>query len=211
MKRIFFIAVAAATLSFACAPITQYPIHLRYAPEGEYAQIPEKPQAKVITVAAFFDRRDIADLHTIGLRTKPNGMTIPFTYSGERPEVMIAQAFRLYLFHKGYQVRPGTPQWDLNPQTAQQAWGDWVVGGAIEGLTVEAKSSFLRTVYKFTLKLKVVAANVREKDGILQQTVELSSSYSTFAFRSSTAERMINKIIAQAIESSVADIEKTQP
>jgi hypothetical protein len=151
---------------------------------------------------------DRADLHTIGLRTKPNGITIPFTYSGERPEVMIAQVVRLSLFQKGYQVRPEIPQWDLNPQTAQQGWGDWVMGGAIEGLSVEAKSSILRTVYECTLKLKVVVADVRDKEGIVQQTEELSSSYRTFFFRSSTAERMVNKLIAQAIESSLADIEK---
>jgi hypothetical protein len=169
-----------------------------------------KPQAKVITIAAFYDRRDIANLYTIGLRIKHNGITIPFTYWGERPEVMIAQAVRLTLFHQGYQVWPGTPQWDLNPQTVQEAWGEWVVGGAIEDLSIEAKSSILRTIYTCTFKLRVAAANGRQKESILQQTVELSSSYTTAVFRSSTAERMFNKIIAQAIESSVADIEKTQ-
>jgi hypothetical protein len=198
------------TLVFACAPVIQYPIHLRYVSEKENALMPEKPQAKVITIAAFYDRRDIANLYTIGLRTKHNGITIPFTYSGERPEVMIAQAVRLALFHQGYQVRPGTPQWDLNPQTVQQAWGDWVIGGAIEDLSIEAKSSILRTIYTCTFKLRVVAANVRQKESILQQTVELSSSYTTAVFRSSTAERIVNKIITQAIESSIADIEKTQ-
>ena len=208
MKKIGFIAMGVLALSFACAPVTQYPIQLRYVPQEGYTQIKEKPQAKVITVAAFYDRRDMADLHTIGLRTKPNGITIPLTYSGEKPEDMITQAVRLSLFQKGYQVRQETPQWDLNPQTAQQAWGDWVIGGAIEGLSVEAKSSILRTVYKCTFKLRMVVADVREKEGILQQTEELSSSYSTFFFRSSTAERMVNKIIAQAVESTLADIEK---
>jgi hypothetical protein len=208
MKKIGFIAVGIATLLSACAPVIQYPIRLSYTPSEEHAQIKERPKATVVTVAAFYDRRATADLRAIGLRTKPNGITIPFTYSGGKPEAMITQAIRTYLFHKGYEVRPGTPQWDLNPQTAQPEWGDWVIGGAIEGLSLEAKSTYLKTVYQCTFKLRVVAANAREKKEILQQTIELSSSHSTFLFRASTAQRMVNKLIAQAIESSIADIEK---
>jgi hypothetical protein len=208
MKKSGLIAIGVVAFLFACAPITQYPIQLHYVPPEGYTQIKEKPQAKVITVAAFYDRRDRADLHTIGLRTKPNGITIPFTYSGERPEVMITQALSQSLFQKGYEIRPGTPQWDLNPQTVQQGWGDWVIGGAIEGLSVEAKSSILRTVYECTLKLRVVVAYAREKKEMFQETLALSSSYKTVGFRQQTAERMVNKLIAQAVESALTDIEK---
>jgi hypothetical protein len=202
------ITMGVVAFLFACAPITQYPIQLRYVPQEGYTQIKEKPQAKVITVAAFYDKRDMADLHAIGLRTKPNGITIPFTYSGEKPEVMIAQALSQALFQKGYEVRPGTPQWDLNPQTVQQEWGDWVIGGAIEGLSLEAKSSILRTFYECTLKLRVVVADAREKKEMFQETLALSSSYKTVGFRQQTAERMVNKLIAQAIEGTLAGIEK---
>jgi hypothetical protein len=208
MNKIGFIAMGVVTLLFACAPITQYPIQLRYVPQEEHAQTKEKLKAKVITVAAFRDKRGMADPRAIGMRVKCNGKKIPFLTSEERADVEITQAMKGYLSQKGYTVREETPQWDLNSQTAQQEWGNWVIGGAIEEFSVEVKSSFLRTVYECTLKLRVAATDVRKKKEMFQETIELSSSYKTFGFRLETAERMVNKLIAKAVESALADIEK---
>jgi hypothetical protein len=202
------IALGVAALLPACATMNQYPIPLRYTPPAGYAQPWEKLTAKVVTVAAFHDNRDVADPRFIGTRRTYNGVTIPFISSAEQPAVEISRAAKAYLAHEGYTVREETPQWDLHPQTVQGQWGNWVIGGAIEDFSIEAKSSLLRTVYECRLKLSVAVVDVRKKKDVVRDNMELSSSYKTFAFRPQTAERMVNKLIAQAIEGALADIEK---
>jgi hypothetical protein len=162
----------------------------------------------VITVTAFHDNRDVPDPRTIGTRVTFNGIAIPFISQEEQPAVEIDRAVKTYLTHEGYAVREETPQWDLNPRTVQGEWGDRVIGGAIENLSIEARSSFFRTIYECRLRLQVVAVDGRKKKDIVRETMELSSSYKTFAFRLQTAERMVHKLIAQAIEGALADIEK---
>jgi hypothetical protein len=178
MKKITFISMIGVVFLSACAPITQYPIQLRYAPSPGYRRI-EKLQSKVITVASFYDKRGIADPHNIGMRIKSNGINIPFITVGERTDTETTQAMKGSLLQKGYTVREETPQWDLNPQTVRQEWGDWVIGGTIEKFNTEVKSSFFKTFYECTLKLRVVVVDVLEKKEMLQETIELSSSYKT--------------------------------
>jgi hypothetical protein len=208
MKKNAYIAMGAVVFLFACAPITQYPIQLRYIPSAAgYVRI-EKLQTKVITVASFHDQRGIADPHNIGMRIKSNGINIPFITVGERADVETTQAMKGSLLQKGYTVREETPQWDLNPQTVKQEWGDWVIGGNIEKFNIEVKSSVLRTLYECTLKLRVAVVDARQKKEILQETMELSSSYKTVGFRLKIADRMVNKLISRAVESTLVDIEK---
>jgi hypothetical protein len=206
MKRIAFITIGAAVVLCSCAPITQYPIQLRFIPNAGYTQ--EKPQTKVITVAAFRDTRGITDPRDIGMRIKSDGIKIPFVTVGERTDVETTQAMKGYLLQKGYTVREETPQWDLNSQNVRQDWGDWVIGGTIDNFTLTVKSSFFKTFYEGTLKLKVVVVDVRQKREMLQETIELSSSYKTVAFRLETADRIINKLIARAVESALTNMEK---
>jgi hypothetical protein len=208
MKKIVLIALSVAALLAACATVTQYPIQLRYTPSQGQARIRAKFKTKVITVAAFQDKRDVADPRVIGTRRTYNGIVIPFMSSGEQPAVEISRAAQVYLAHEGCAVREESPPWDLQLQTVQGEWGDWVIGGAIEDLSVEAKSSFFRTVYECRLKLRVAVVDVRERKDIVRETIELSSSYKTFAFRLQTAERMVNKLIAQAVEGTLTEIEK---
>jgi hypothetical protein len=208
MKKIMLIALGVATLLAGCATVTHYPLLLRYTPPAGIAPSRETLTAKVVTIAAFHDNRDVADSRFIGTRRTYNGVTIPFMSSAEPPAVEISRAAEAYLAHEGYAVREEMPQWDLQPQTVQGKWGDLVIGGAIEDFSIEAKSSLFRTVYECRLKLSVAVADVRKKKDIVRDNMELSSSYKTFAFRLLTAERMANKLIAQAIEGALGNIEK---
>lgn len=207
MKTIGLIATGIAAFLFACAPITQYHIHLRYAPEREEPQIKTELKGHVVTVTRFIDNRGLDDLTIIGTRSKRNRKTVPFiSFQGE-PATNITKAIKTYLFTKGYTVRGETPQWDLELSNVEPQWGDWVIGGAIEQLSVEVKSH-VRTVYKCTLSLRVVIASIKGKKTIREHPINLSSSYTTVGFRATTAERMINKLIAQAIERTLEDLEK---
>ena len=203
MNKIGLITMAVVVLLFACVPVTHYPIHVRYAPEGEGPQAQTGLTGHVVTVARFIDNRGLDDPAIIGTRTKRNRKTVPFVASrGD-----ITEAVETYLFTKGYTVRGGTPHWNLELSTIKPRWGDWVVGGSIEQLSVEVKSH-VRTVYECTLNLRVVVASIQGKKTIREHQINLSSSYTTVLFRATTAEQMINKLIAQAIEHTLKDLEK---
>jgi hypothetical protein len=207
MKKIGFTAIAAVVLLFACAPVTRYPIHMRYAPEREGPQAQTALKGHVVTVARFIDKRGLADPTVIGTRTKRNRKTVPFVSSEGEPAANITEAVKTYLFERGYTVRGETPQWDLALHTIKPRWGDWVIGGAIEQLSVEV-TSHVRTVYECTLVLKVAIARIEDAKTIREHTINLSSSYTTVFFQATTAERMVNKLIAQAIEHTLEDLEK---
>lgn len=207
MKTIGLIAMGIAALLFACAPITQYPIYLHYAPEKEGPQAKTELTEHVVTVARFIDNRGLEDPRIIGTRTKRNRKTVPFVALQGEPSITITEAAETYLFTKGYTVRGETPQWNLELHTIEPRWGDWVIGGSIEQLSLEVKSH-VRTVYECTLSLRVVIASIKGKQTIREHPINLSSSYTTVGFRATTAERMINKLIAQAIERTLEDLEK---
>lgn len=207
MNKTGLIAMVVVVLLFACAPVTYYPIHVRYAPDGEGPQAKTGLKGHVLTVAGFIDKRGLDDPTIIGTRTKRNRKTIPFVSSQGEPSANITEAVETYLFKKGYTVRGETPHWDLELHTIEPRWGDWVIGGSIEQLSVEVKSH-VGTVYECKLNLRVVVASIKDKKTIHQHKINLSSSYTTVNFRTRTAERMINKLIAQAIEHTLEDLEK---
>jgi hypothetical protein len=161
----------------------------------------------MVTVARFIDKRGMDDPTIIGTRTKRNRKTVRFVSSHGESAVKIAEAVETYLFDKGYTVRGETQQWDLELSTIDPRWGEWVIGGAIEQLSVEV-TSHVRTVYECTLVLKVAVARIEDKKTIREHTINLSSSYTTVFFQATTAERMINKLIVQAIEHTLEDLEK---
>jgi hypothetical protein len=207
MKTIGLIATGIAALLLACTPITQYPIYLHYAPEKEGPQAKTELKRHVVTVARFIDNRVLEDPRIIGTRTKRNRKTVPFVALQGEPSNTITEAAETYLFTKGYTVRGETPQWNLELHTIEPRWGDWVIGGSIEQLSLEVKSH-VRTVYECTLSLRVVIASIKGKETIREHPINLSSSYTTVGFRATTAEQMINKLIAQAIERTLEDLEK---
>jgi hypothetical protein len=207
MHKIGLIAMAVVVLVFACAPKTHYPIHVRYTPEEAGPQTKTALTGHMVTVARFIDERGLDDPTIIGTRTKRNRKTVPFVSSQGEPAAKITEAVETYLFNKGYTIRGENPRWDRELHTIDPRWGDWVIGGAIEQLSVEVAST-VRTVYECTLVLKVAIARIEDKKTIREHTINLSSSYTTGIFRSTTAERMINKLIAQAIEQTLEDLEK---
>ena len=207
MNKIGLTIFAAVVLLCACAPVTHYPIHVRYAPEGEGGETQTALTGQMVTVAKFIDKRGLDDPTIIGTRTKRNRKSVSFVSSHGEPAVKIAEAVETYLFAKGYTIRGETPQWDLKLSTIEPRWGEWVIGGAIEQLSVEV-TSHVRTVYECTLVLRVALARIEDKKNIREHTINLSSSYTTVFFQTTTAERMINKLIVQAIEHTSEDIEK---
>jgi hypothetical protein len=207
MHKMSLIVMVVVFCLFACAPKTQYPIHVHYVPQEGEPRAKTAPAGQMVTVARFIDTRGLDDPSIIGTRTKRNRKTVPLVSSEGEPAVKITEAIETYLFSKGYTIRGETPQWDRELSTIDPRWGDWVIGGSIEQLSVDV-ASHVRTVYECTLTLKVAIARIGDTKTIREHQINLSSSYTTAIFRATTAERMINKLISQAIDHTLEDLEK---
>ena len=199
VRKMGVIVAGAAAVLFACAQWSSYPIHLRYTPERDYPRASKELKRNVVTVTPFADNRGMTDQMIIGKRVDYQGRETPFVSSRENPSTKVTEAFKAYLFKKGYTISGETPGWDLDVQTVNTQWGDWVIGGSIEELSI-AVQSYVRTLYDCKLKLRVVVVDVKEKKYRYNKTIYLSSSYTTATFRLTTAERMINSTLTEAIE-----------
>lgn len=208
MQRIGWMAIGAAVFTFACAPITQYPIHLHYAPEGTVPPASAEQKANVITVTAFADNRDVSDQKTLGQWVDNEGKVIPFVSSEGDPATNVARAFETYLSRKGYTVRREHERWDLRPETIRSGWGDVVIGGSIKELSVNARAEGIKVTYECRLTLIVGVGDAKGHKGIYENTVELSFSYARANFSRSFAEKKTNKMLTKAVEQALDDMEK---
>jgi len=208
MQRIGWMAIGAAVFTFACAPITHYPIHLRYTPEGTVPPASAEHTGNVITVTAFADNRDVADPTILGQWVDNDEEVTPFVSSQGDPAANVARAFETYLFQKGYTVRRVHEGWDLRPATIRPGWGDLVIGGAIEELSVDARAEGIKVIYDCKLTLTVGVGDVTEQKGIYENTVELSFSYERVNFSRAFAEKKTNKMLTTAVEQALDDLEK---
>jgi len=208
MKKIVGIVMGAVIFTFACAPITQYPIHLHYAPEGTVPPASAEQKGNVITVTAFADNRDVADQAILGQWIDNDDKVIPFVSSKGDPATNVARACETYLSKKGYAVRGEPGKWNLRPETISPAWGDLVIGGSIEELSVNARAEGVKVIYDCKLKLIVGVGNVKGQKSIYENTVELSFSYDRVTFSRSFAERKTNKMLAKAVEQALEEMEK---
>lgn len=208
MNKTSVIAMGAVVLLFACAPITQYPIHLRYAPEGEGPQTSTALQEHVVTVTTVRDNRSAMDRDRLGQWVDNKENVIPFVSSPESPATSVTRALEQYLSHRGYTVRAEPRSWDLDPQSISPRWGDWVIGGSIEELSVEARSEGVKVIYDYKLKLTVVVADVRERKKKYEDTLESSASHESAVFSPAAAERKINEMLTEAVERMLDHIEK---
>jgi hypothetical protein len=207
IQKVRFLAIGALFLVIACATWSSYPIFLHIAPDKEYPQVSPELRGKMITITTFEDNRGVSDPRVIGKRIDYEGREIPFISSRGYPSINVAKALQTYLFKKGYTISGKNPNWDLDLQTISTEWGEWVIGGSIEDLSLEVKS-YVRTFYDCRLKLRVVVADAKEKNYRYRETVELSSSYKGAVFRLENCERMINKILEDAIEKALDGLNK---
>ena len=209
IKKVGFLVIGAVFTLISCASWSSYPIYLHIPPEKGHPQVSSELRGKMITITTFEDNRGVDDVRVIGKRIDYEGGEIPFISSRGYPSANVTKAFQTYLFKRGYTVSGKNPSWNLDLQTIKPEWGDWVIGGSIEDLSLEVKS-YVRTFYDCRLKLRVVVADAKEKNYRYRETVELFSSYKGAVFRLENCERMINKILEEAIEKALDDLNKQQ-
>jgi len=208
MRKISVISVMAAILLCACVKLTTYPIQLHYAPEGAGPEPSSKLGRKTVTVATFKDNREIPDKFVIGREIGIGGKQMPFVSSKGYPSDNVTAAFKSYLEKRGYTVRKESPNWNLDHRIIKPQWGDCVVGGTIDELSVMVSTGYVKTVYDCKLTMKVTVADAQQKKGKFSERIELSSSHTRVGFKLETAEKMINTLLSDAIERTMVELEK---
>jgi hypothetical protein len=201
MKKMFYIVLLLALAS--CAGVSRYPIDLSYQPKAHEAT----GEKGAVTVVLFNDKRDVTEKKVIGMK---DGET-RFVSFGEGPAPAVSDAVRAYLQNRGYTVNKVNEAWDGTAQSLRPEWGDLVVGGDIEDLNITVTSSFPKTEYRCSVKLRVIMADPKTKTILNKEKIESSSSYVTVYFSRDKAEELINSTLADAMEKTLDKVGKYLP
>jgi hypothetical protein len=189
-----------ASYMASCASTANYPITLYYQPFKQY----EKTGGPSVTVALLSDKRPVADKRAIG--TKENGG--PFIALIDEPAAAISKGFAVFLENRGWKVNKVNEAWDGNLQSINPNWGDIVVGGTLNDLTLNVKGNLIKTEYACSVKFTLSIADAKSRELLHKEKFEVSSSYVTVPFSRGKAEELINKELSDAVERGLADIGK---
>ncbi len=155
-----------------------------------------------MTVALFNDKRVVMDRRFLGKKDNEiNFISLP-----EAPAAAIAVAFQTYLENRGYTATRVTDVWDGTSNSTIPGWGDMVIGGFIEDFAITVNSDLLQTEYTCKVKLVVIFADPRKQAITHQERIEATTSLVTVAFSLDQAQELMNNILAEVVEKSLADI-----
>lgn len=201
MKRgaiILFLLLASYLAS--CASTANYPISLSFQPQKQY----EKTGGAPVTMALLADKRTAADKRIIG--SKEGGASF-ISLLGE-PAALVSKGLASSMKNMGYAVNSINEEWDGDTRSLNPGWGDTVVGGTLDDLTLDVKGNMVKTEYDCTVRFTLCIADTRSKELLHKEKFEVSSSYVTVSFSREKAEELINKALSDATERGLADIGK---
>ena len=201
MKRaaiIAFLFLASSLVS--CAGTSNYPITLSYQPLKQY----EKTGGVPVAVALLSDKRQVADKRIIG---KKENRT-PFISLLDEPAEVLSKGFASYLENRGYKVRRINEVWDGNLQSLNPDWGNIVVGGTLDDISLNVTGNLVKTEYLYSIKFTLCIADSKTRELLHKETFGVSSSYLTVPFSREKAEELMNTALSEAVERGLGDIDK---
>ena len=183
---------------FSCTTVSTYPLNLSYLPKTQLG----KKENKFITVALFNDKRVVMDKRFLGKRDNEiNFISLPAA-----PAETIAVAFQKYLESRGYSANRLEEVWDGTNKSIIPGAGEMVIGGTIEDFAITVNSDLVQTEYACKVKLFVVLADPSKQAIKHQETIEVTSSLTTVPFSLDQAQQLMNNVLAEVVEKSLADI-----
>lgn len=183
---------------FSCANVFSYKIGLNYQPLRPY----EEARGTTVTVASLKDSRKAEDKKVIGSRDGE----VMFVTTTHTPSKAVSESIRRYLEARGYIAGRVEAEWDGRAETIRPEWGKYAVGGVLEEFSLAAETSAFRAEYRCTVKLEVSVCDVRKKEIIRKEKVEVGSKYKTFIFRRAKAEEIMNSAMTEAVEKLLKDV-----
>ncbi|MBF0558585.1 MAG: hypothetical protein HQL08_07370 [Nitrospirae bacterium] len=201
MKRwVTVLFLFAALYLVSCAGTVNYPISLSYQPQKQF----EKASGASVTVAQLTDKRAAADKRAIG--TKEGG--IPFIALLDEPAAALSKGLGDYMKNRGYAVNGVKEEWDGDVRSLNPGWGDIVVGGTLDDLTLNVKGNLFKTEYYCMVKFTLAIADAKSREPLHKEKFEVSNSYVTVSFSREKAEELINQALSDAVERGLADIDR---
>lgn|GEM_PF-2671985 len=199
MKRYTFISFIFLAVSLAaCASPRNYPLTLLYQPlSPQY----EKTGAAIITVATFSDKRPVSNKRMLGAVDGSE-----FVALLDCPAAALSKGFAVYLVNRGYTVNRTDEVWDGDIKSMNPDHGDFVLGGTLDGLSINVKDQLLKTEYDCSVKFTLSIADAKTKELLHREKFDDTSSYVTFPFSREKAEELINKALSDAVQKSLAHI-----
>ena len=201
MKRaaiVVFLFLGSCLVS--CAGPSNYPITLSYQPLKQY----EKTGGVPFAVALFSDKRQVADKRIIGKKEN----STPFISLLGEPAVELSKGFASYLENRGHKVSRINEAWDGNLQSLNPDWGNLVVGGTLDDITLNVTGNLVKTEYLYSIKFTLYIADAKTRELLHKETFGVSSSYVTVPFSREKAEELMNTALSEAVERGLADINK---
>ena len=166
------ITMLAGALS-ACVP-SLYGVNVRYEPTKTIRPMAPPPAEYLVTVATFEDLRNVQNRMAVGMVVDSAGEKIPVVPKNSPPQDAVSSGIRDYLRRTGFKISDQKPGWDLKNDSIQEDWGDLLIGGNIDELSVKCEDR-VPVRYQAHIKLRVMFADVRHK-WIFYKTVTQSSS-----------------------------------
>jgi len=160
-----------------------------------------------VTVATFEDHRKVPDPLVVGEVIKSDGEKIRVFPKYVSPQDAVSAGVRGYLKKAGFSASPKKPLWDLKNDSIREDWGDLLIGGSIEELSVSCREDLAAKKYQARIKLNIVFADVRNKFVFYKTMTQSSSSLEHVLFSEERLENQVNGVLADAIEKVFEDSE----
>jgi len=157
-----------------------------------------------VAVSSFHDLRDRKP-EVIGQRQIRDSISNDLVVSGTVADA-VAQTIRKALSIRGIQSRTA-PGWELTESTIKAEGVDILVGGEIRALWIDVVSRPFKVTYKAVVKLRVSAADVREKK--ILRTLNLNSTLEqeVVSYSDYTVQDMLSEALSSAVDQLLNDDE----
>ena len=186
-----------------CAGTISYGINVRYEPVKAVPAADALAKKPVLTVANLNEGRSIDDPLKVGYVLKSDGRRIFVVPGNAKPTEAVAAGIRDYFYKGGYSVSGLRPAWDLREETIGGGWGDIVVGGVINKLSVVCDDSQTLSpvkTYSTVVNLGVVVADVATKKILYKTSAEGSASLTDVTLSVDKLQNQLNGVLTEVIE-----------
>ena len=201
MKRLTIIVFIFLAFSLAsCDSTKNYPLTLLYQPVNPQY---EKTGIAIITVATFTDKRPVSNKRMLGAIDGAE-----FVALLDDPAVALSKGFAVYLVNRGYTVNRTDEVWDGDVRSIKPEKGNFLIGGTLDNLSINVKNQLLKTEYDCSVKFTVSIVDAKTKELLHREKFDDTSSYVTLPFSREKGEELINAALSDAVEKSLAHVNK---
>lgn len=183
-----------------CAGSKIYLMEVKYLAEQKAA-----PGTRVIGICPFEDMREAKEKDVIGVRHRGGKYVDLMKLEGVSLSEVVTQAIRDYFIDNGFQVTD-CRGWDQTPEGLDRLPRDLtlVVGGKIDSLMVEAKSSITITNINYNVKVRGLIGKIKERK-VVTRTIESTPKEKKMGFDPEYVQGKLDSVLTEVIQKLLAE------